>query len=251
MVVTRSANADVKVFIATVVLCLLFVGGSTAVAEPYLQLDADPAIYLGVPVESILATEAEFTLYALVNSNDSAFNLTETFYLSAAVTPRQDEIDPAPDLGSFVLGSLTIDVTGDMVYGTPPLDVDLDPKDLADHGIFETYYYEQPFTLDPAKTTGLYNSQDTPGGPSVAGSDLYYQDFEVDVSGVASGYTIHFDLYTMKTIERQGELVNVIADFAPFSHDLETVPTPGALMLGVMGIGMVNSFLRRKRSFVS
>jgi len=168
-----------------------------------------------------------------------------------AVTPRQDEIDPAPDLGSFVLGSLTIDVTGDMVYGTPPLDVDLDPKDLADHGIFETYYYEQPFTLDPAKTTGLYNSQDTPGGPSVAGSDLYYQDFKVDVSGVASGYTIHFDLYTMKTIERQGELVNVIADFAPFSHDLETVPTPGALMLGVMGIGMVNSFLRRKRSFVS
>ena len=251
MVVTRSENADVKALIVAVVLCLLLVGGSTAVAEPYLQLDADPGIYLGVPVESILATEADFTLYALVNSNDSAFNLTETFYISAAVAPKQDETNPAPDLGSFVLDGLTINVTGDMAYGTPPIDVDLDPKDLASHGIFETYYYQKAFTLDSTKRTGLYNSQDTPGGPSVAGSDLYYQDFEVDVSGMASDYTIHFDLYTMKTIERHGELVNVVADFAPYSHDLETVPAPGALMLGIMGIGMVNSFLRRKRSVAS
>jgi len=232
--------------IAVFLLCLLLAGGGFA--EPYLQLDATDSVYLSAPEESIHPTEPVFTLYALVNSDsgnivgDGNGDVDGFFYLSAAVTPKQLLSDPDPDLGYFVLDGITIAVAGDMSYGAPPIDADKNKDEIARHGIYDTYYYEHEFSLDPAKRTALYNSMDNPGGPGpvVADGPLYYQDFEVDVRGMAPGYAIHIDLFT-KTSEGKLEF------FAPFSHDLVTVPVPGAFLLGSIGIGLATSLLKRRR----
>jgi len=235
---------SVIVFVA----CLLLVSGNTVFAVPYLQLDADPAIYVGPPEESIVATEPHFTLYALVNSlsgdapvafADDPPNLGEVgdFYLSVALVPNPGE-PPGPDLGSFDFEGITYDVVGDMIYGTPPIEDWLKQNDLPSHGIYETYFYEFEFQLDPLKRAALYDSQVSPGGPGpyVADGPLYYQDFDVDVSELSSTYNLHVDLYTKG--------LDSIDKFAPFSHDFVT-PIPASVILGILGLGVVGLKLRK------
>ena len=229
------------------VSCLLLVGGNAVFAEPYLQLDADPAIYLGPPEESILATETEFTLYALVNSTAPEYDPTDTFYISAALVPNPGE-PPGPDLGSYDFDGSTFNVVGNMEYGTPPIEVYLESMDLPSHGIYETYYHQYSFTLAETSEAVLYNSQNTPGGPTNLtpgpGDDIVlYKAFDVDVSGLASGYVMHFDLYTYKWDEVKDTYV--IDNFAPFSHDLVTIPAPGAVVLGMLGFGVAGLKLRK------
>ncbi len=229
------------------VLCLLLVSGNTVFAIPYLQLDADPSTYVyGLvygEVDSIVTTDAEFTLYALVDSTQGS--IAGSFYISGALVPTQSETDPPPDLGSIFFAGEEIDVAGEMTYGTPPIEVDLASKDLPSHGIFETYYFERSFTLDPAKRAALYDSQFAPGGPLpvVADGPLYFQDFEVDISGLYPGYGIHFDLYTYRWDERRGEYV--LAEKAPFSHDVTAIPIPASVILGILGMGVVGLKLRK------
>jgi len=226
--------------------CLLLVGGNAVFAEPYLQLDANPATYLSAPEESIFATEAEFTLYALVNSEASEYDPASTFYLSAALVPNPGE-PPGPDLGSYDFDGSTFNVVGTMEYGTPPIEVYLETHDLPSHGIYETYYHEYSFTIPETSEAVLYDSQITQGGPTnlTPGPDdkiVLYKAFDVDVSGLASGYVMHFDLYTYG-LNKQGILA--IDNFAPFSHDLVTIPTPGAVVLGMLGLGVAGLKLRK------
>ncbi len=86
-------------------------------------------------------------------------------------------------------------VIGDMDYGAPPIDATKNKDEVAKHGIFDTYYYEHEFTLDGTKTSGLYNTQDRQGGP-IAGDDMWYEDFQVDISGLHPDFALHFDFYT-------------------------------------------------------
>jgi len=235
--------------IAVFIPCLLLIMGNAAYAVPYLQLDANPAVYVGGEEESIVTTSLQFTLYALIN-NPVEPDLSGTFYLSGAVVPSISPKPPSPpDLGSIIFNGPTIPVVGGMVYGTPPIEVYLESQDLPSHGIFETYYFEREFTLAGATRTAVYNSQDNPGGPDPDDEDenglLYYQAFNVDVRGLLPDYAIHFDLYTTKIIERQGKLVTVIDQYAPFSHDLLTAPVPGALLLGLLGMGVAGMKLRK------
>ena len=224
--------------------CLLLVAGNAVFAEPYLMLDANPATYLSAPEESIVTTDLQFTLYALINSEAPESDLTDTFYLSAAIVPNPGESNPGPDLGSYDFDGSTLNVVGTMEYGTPPLEVYLESKDLPSHGIYETYYHEYSFTLNLANKATLYDSQVTQGGPvSNPSGTLYYQAFEVDVSGLASEYVMHFDLYTYKWDENKG--IYVIDNFAPFSHDLVTVPIPASVILGILGLGVVGWKLRK------
>ena len=128
-----------------------------------------------------------------------------------------------------------------MEYGNPPLEEYLQNNDLPSHGIYETYFQEHSFTLASAPMTALYNAQENPGGPdpTVTSGPLYYQAFDVDVSGLSHGYAMHFDLYTKL------ELENTIDKFAPFSHDVLSAPVPGAVLLGLLGLGVAGVKLRK------
>ena len=227
-------------------LCFLHVAGDTVLAIPYLQLDADPAEYIAGDEESIVTTDLQFTLYALIDSTSEFFD-DDTFYISAAIVPDPGESDPVPNLGSYTFGDNTpIDIVGDMKYGTPPIEAYLQSKDLPSHGIYETYYHEYSFKLQDIlnNTATPYNSQVIQGGPTYNPTGtLYYQAFDVDVSGLIHGYAMHFDLYTNKWDEKKGTYV--IDNFAPFSHDVLSAPIPGAVILGILGLGLAGIKLRK------
>ena len=220
--------------------CLLLVSGNTVFAIPYLQLDAYPAVYVDGDEESIVTTDLQFTLYALVDSTSSFFVSDDIFYIAVALVPDPGDSDPELDLGSYVFDDTTIDVVGDMTYGNPPLEEYLKQNDLPSHGVYDTYYQEISFALDdPPKTTVEYDAQDNPGGPGPDPGSLYYEEFVVDARGLTSGYVLHFDFYT------QLEGLDTIDKFAPFSHDVLTTPVPASVILGMLGLGVVGLKLRK------
>lgn len=225
-----------KVFL---VFSLILLSGSSAFAIPTLQLDITRGTY-NTGDETIYAQSNPFTLVALLN--DPAF-LGDTFYISAALMPQTAV---GEDLGSFTFSGATVEVTGDMTYGTPPIETVLtsDPHDLQSHGIFDTYFAEFAFTF-PANKTIAYNSMDNPGGisPDILGT-MYYALFVVDTSLLAYGYNIHFDLYS-KTTDQDGNVV--IGINAPFSHDANTnhAPIPAAAWL--LGSGLLGLVAVRRR----
>jgi hypothetical protein len=212
-------------------------------ALPLLQLDIAGGSY-DAASQTVVTSAQQFDLIALLNSRSTAGK----YYLSMAVTPAT--ATPA-DLGSFKVNGITVDVTADMVYGTPPAEwyMPSDPGDLPTHSIYPTYFFEYGFYFDPTKTTSAYNVQDEAGRGLVGSGDLFYKTFALDVSGLNAG-GLHFDLYSEDV-----NWFDVDVDkFAPFSHDAEyvagatpeAVPEPGTL--GLMGLGLAGiSFFARRR----
>ena len=222
-------------------LVLLLTGYSMAAfAVPTLQIDIDGASYVGGTEESVVTTDSQFTLNALL-TEDNDTTLTNTYFLSVAIIPSLEQTNPAPDLGSILIDGLSYDVTGDMVYGTPPLDVTLTNSDLPSHGIFETYYLELEFNFEAWDQTGTYNVQDNPGSLQ-SGTGSYFHSFDFDIAGLAAGYDLHFDLYDLAA--KNGD--TVLGEFAPFSHDARTdVPEPG--MVALLSIGLLGMVVTRRR----
>jgi hypothetical protein len=111
-------------------------------------------------------------------------------------------------------------------------------QDLPSHGIFDTYFTEIPFTLTGATRTNLYDVEYNSGGPGPENplGKLYYQEFAVDATGLNDDYFLHFDLYTG---------VDGAIKFAPPSHDVTHAPVPGALLLGMLGMGVAGMKLRK------
>ena len=244
----KSISKKIKVSIFLISLTLLGLS-KNVFAIPTLQLDILGGTY-DYSTQTIIAPSESFTLYAFLIP-DRWNSINDYYYISAAIVPKTGPADS--DLGSFVFGN-TIYVTQDMTYGVPPLEdiVTLqgwDRGDLPRHGIYPTYFYEFEFQFNNYQISP-YNTQEraqTRGEIPASGSGMYYMTFYIDTSGLNSNYVVHFDLYNTKLIQRTGDID--ITQFAPFSHDAQSVQVPEPSTLLLLGSGLMGAWLFGRRKF--
>lgn len=256
-------------FRAGFICCALVLGiTSKAAAEPVLQLDIIGGHY-DEASESIVSDGPSFTLVALLTPQ-SWEDVTETYYISAALTP-QTSLSEGGDFGSFSFAGQNIAVTGDMNWGTPPVEdtglvQDADGHDLGSHSIYPTYFKEFAFSFNSPLTqhSATYNTAENPGGPT-AGFGSLYRTFEVNLN-LDPGYQLHFDFYssffksecTGPNKRRICTSDEDIDEKAPFSHDAQSgpgrtppppppppIPEPATLVMLATGLAMSARGLRR------
>ena len=244
---------------------LLMVGAANAL--PTLQLGILGATY-DTSTETGVATVSSFKLYAFLQAGDPTALLTDTYYVSAALTPML--ATASTGLGSYKFEGATKNVTADMTYGTPPLDAVYGALygDLQTHSIFPTYFNEFAFNFTALNRATSVNTQDNAslGGVSFNTNgvgDLYWAEFDVDVSALSSAYAMHFDLYNtdVRNCSRREDCAQVVSreDFAPFSHDAQSLngggggpggnpnPAPEPATLALVGLALAAMGAAKRR----
>jgi len=212
----------------------------TSNGTPLLQLDVLNGIYNKSDETTIAASKAS-TLYALLSPSkkDVNSNLNDIYYVSIALIRGKDS---PSDFGSFTFNGLTYSSIDQFKYGTP---VGLQP-----HKVFNTNFAEISFTFSELNKAIEYDVQKVastnhPGPTASSSGTMYYTSFNFDTSSLASGYTIHFDLYNK--VYNKNSSIYEAGKFAPFSHDASSThaPIPGAIWL--VGSGLIGILGFRKK----
>lgn len=216
-------------------------------AVPTLQLDIEGGYY-DSSTETVMAPGNPFNLITLISGG---LKPDTGYFISAAIVP-QTTVPLTADFGTFTVNGVTYSA-GNMIYGTPPADdPDFRPYEIGSHDIFDTHYAEIEFTPDANKLGLEYNSRDNPGGlVTDANGTLIWEDFEVDIRGLADGYAVHFDFYSIGEISKRGVIGTKITSVAPFSKDAQSqtrgVPDGGATAI-LLGVGFLGLAAVRRRS---
>lgn len=268
-----------KYFEKTLIAGLLMTS-SSAFAFNTLQLDIDGGTY-DATTQTIVKSGNIFDVYAYgiqPNGQNATDIKTIQYYLSAALTgPNGLVPQSSQNLGSFAytIGSTTttVAVTADLVFGTPPLDTFIqafDNGDLATHSAFPTYFTQISLpNFTNAQQIDAYNTQDRAiaGTPiNFSGTGMFYQKVNFDLTNLATGYDLHWDLYSAAVVQC-GNNPNCnstdvdVNDFTPFSHDAESnggrtpppppppdenVPEPTALWMLGLGLLGLAGFKRKQ-----
>lgn len=250
------------------ILATMILGGltlSSSQAYNLLQLDIAGGTWVNnsdLNEQSTEITANSFTLQALLDYSKTKLPPLGGYYISAAILPTNTRLQE--NFGSFSItlnGNTQVFNAQNMVYGTPPvdsLDVDYseglmdpnfnDPHDLPGHGVFETSYAQVGFTFSTSNRTTPYDS----GGNGANLVDdptntaqMLYQEFVIDISNLADGFDIHFDLYH---VNASGKLDAK----APFSHDANggnppnEVPEGGSTLV-LLSAGLFGLAFARRR----
>ncbi|GAB4228359.1 MAG: hypothetical protein Kow0049_09310 [Stanieria sp.] len=244
-----------------------------AFAVPNLQLDILGGSYDLTDESIFLNTNGNFNLFAYCSPSSQNNCLSKQHFISIAILDKDAKpVSNSTNFGSFKFGGTTYGNGGNILtFGAPPLNdpagQNFDAGDLPTHGVFPTLFSEISFNFVAGKTREEVNTQDNPGTPlnadtSPSNKTLLYQDFNVDISGLNTGYRVHFDLYNEDVITAKkdpSKVVDIDVDkFAPFSHDAyakktdkpnnpQDVPEPGtALALGLLALGSLSSTKKKE-----
>lgn len=217
-------------FLAGALIFLLLPQMAEAIPSLQLFISEEDGGYYDAETQTWVTASDDFTLDAIV-ADESVFGGEDTteLILCVALDESLYSLDASGNVVFDDATGITIDgvqlTANDFEYGLPPIS-DLNPDgtggDLGPHEIYPTAFTEIKMTI---------------GDPGT---------YEFEITDASAG--IHFDLYVLDENDRI-----TTGNFAPFSHDAETVPPvpePSTLMLLGSGALLLTAGKRfaRKRS---